>query len=124
MAERLSLAAVSRAYAAGVAPRTLLTDCLARIAEDRSFNAWITVLSEAQLEAYLEALETLLRTADQPPAVAALMMVNNETGVIQPAAEAARPRVRERRPVPRRPSRRSRSAATGLRTDARRPRPD
>ena len=58
MAERLSLAAVSRAYAAGVAPRTLLTDCLARITEDRSFNAWITVLSEAQLEAYVAALET------------------------------------------------------------------
>ena len=58
MAERLSLAAVSQAYAAGVAPRSLLTGCLARIAEDRSFNAWITVLSEAQLEAYLEALDT------------------------------------------------------------------
>ena len=58
MAERLSLAAVSRAYASGVAPRTLLTDCLARITEDRSFNAWITVLSEAQLEAYVAALET------------------------------------------------------------------
>ena len=58
MAERLSLAAVSRAYAAGVAPRTLLTDCLARITEDRSFNAWITMLSEAQLEAYVAALET------------------------------------------------------------------
>ena len=32
MAERLSLAAVSQAYAAGVAPRSLLTGCLARIA--------------------------------------------------------------------------------------------
>ena len=38
--------------------RTLLTDCLARITEDRSFNAWITVLSETQLEAYVAALET------------------------------------------------------------------
>ena len=61
MAERLSLAAVARAYATGVTPRTLLTDCLARIAEDQTFNAWITVLSEAQLKAYLDALEALPR---------------------------------------------------------------
>ena len=58
MNDRLSLSSIAEVYASGVTPQVFLAGCLARIAEDEAFNAWITVLTEAQLEAYVVALET------------------------------------------------------------------
>src|SRR5210317_1669930 len=58
MNDRLSLSSIAEVYASGVTPQAFLAGCLARIAEDEAFNAWITVLTKAQLEAYVAALET------------------------------------------------------------------
>ena len=58
MVDHLSLAAIAEAYAAGETPASVLGRCRARIAEDAALNAWIYVISEAELAAYLEALES------------------------------------------------------------------
>jgi allophanate hydrolase len=58
MVEHLSLAAIADAYGAGETPAALLGRCRENIAADAAFNAWIYVISEAELAAYIAALES------------------------------------------------------------------
>jgi len=58
MAEDLSIAGVLQAYADGtLTPRALVARLRTRIADTQAHNAWIHVLSEAELEPHLAALD-------------------------------------------------------------------